>query len=143
VAGNFNGDTRWSEEEKVTSAVAGWLAPWQLLRRATESRKGSWRHSRNTRVRGTRPEGSGSPGSLSAPAAKQGGSTAVSHQSYPQGMAFTWRPYRVFGDVNHNGGGANHGEDRSSAVSPSRCRSNPFGTLYYRDAKSVCLTAKI
>jgi hypothetical protein len=31
-------------------------------------------------------------------------------------MAFTWRPYRVIGDVNHNGGGANHGEDRSSAV---------------------------
>jgi hypothetical protein len=116
VAGNFNGDARRSEEEKVTGAVAGWLAPWQLLRRATESRKGSWRHGRNTRVRGTRPEGGGSPASLSALAAKQGGSTAVSHRSYPQGMAFTWRPYRVIGDVNHNGGGANHGEDRSSAV---------------------------
>jgi hypothetical protein len=38
---NFNGDARRSEEEKVTGAVAGWLAPWQLLRRATESRKGS------------------------------------------------------------------------------------------------------
>jgi hypothetical protein len=31
-------------------------------------------------------------------------------------MAFTWRPYRVIVDVNHNGDGANRGEDRSSAV---------------------------
>jgi hypothetical protein len=97
----FQWDARRSEEEKVTGAVAGWLALWQLLRRATKSRKGSRRHGRNTRVRGTRPEGGGSPASLSAPAAKQGGSTTVSHRSYPQGMAFTWRPYRVIGDVNH------------------------------------------
>jgi hypothetical protein len=45
----FQWDARRSEEEKVIGAVAGWLAPWQLLRRATESRKGSRRHGRNTR----------------------------------------------------------------------------------------------
>jgi hypothetical protein len=41
-------------------------------------------------------------------------------------MAFTWRPYRVIGDVNHNGGGANRGEDRSSAVRALRWQSDPF-----------------
>jgi hypothetical protein len=40
----------------------------------------------------------------------------VSHRSYPQGMAFTWQPYLVTGDVNRNGGGVNLNGDRSSAV---------------------------
>jgi hypothetical protein len=41
-------------------------------------------------------------------------------------MAFTWRPYRVIGDVNHNGGGANRGEDQLSAVRALRWQSDPF-----------------
>jgi hypothetical protein len=83
VAGNWDDDARRSEGQGVTGAAAGCLAPWQLLWRATESHKGSRRHGGNTRVRGTRPEDGGSSASLSAQAAKQGGTT-VSHRSHPQ-----------------------------------------------------------
>ena len=31
---------------------------------------------------------------------KTEGTTTVSHRSYPQGVAFTWQPYRVIGDTN-------------------------------------------
>jgi hypothetical protein len=31
---------------------------------------------------------------------KAGGAATVSHRSYPQEVAFTWRPYRVIGDAN-------------------------------------------
>ena len=41
-----------------------------------------------------------SPVKLSALAAKQKRKTTVSHRSYPQGVAFTWQPYRVIGDTN-------------------------------------------
>jgi hypothetical protein len=37
----------------------------------------------------------------------------------------------------------NRGEDRSSAVRPSRCRSDPFGTLYHRELPSEHLTANL
>jgi hypothetical protein len=69
---------------RVLAQRAAWcLMPWQLLRRAMGSRKGSRWHSEHTRVRGTRPEDGGSPASLSAPAAKQGGYDGESPE---------WRP---------------------------------------------------
>jgi hypothetical protein len=64
-----------------------------------------------------------------------------------------YRPEFIPGDVHRcypltpstcwTGGGTNRGGNRSSAVSLPRCRSDPFGTLYHRDANSVCLTTKI
>jgi hypothetical protein len=108
---NFNGDARRSEEEKVTGAVAGWLAPWQLLWRATESRKGSRRHSRNTRVRGTRARGGGSPASVSALAAEQGGTTGVIgvESSSPAAKIFHLRRYPSTLGTNRDVGSTNHG----------------------------------
>ena len=77
------------------------LPSWRPHRRRLDGHRESRRRGGKAEPRGTRPRGGGSPASLSAPAAKQGGSTTVSHRSYPQGMAFTWRPYRVISDVNH------------------------------------------
>jgi hypothetical protein len=39
-------------------------------------------------------------GELICSSRKAEGAATVSHRSYPQGVAFTWRPYRVIGDSN-------------------------------------------
>jgi hypothetical protein len=39
-------------------------------------------------------------GELIRSSRKAEGAATVSHWSYPQGVAFTWRPYRVIGDAN-------------------------------------------
>ena len=39
-------------------------------------------------------------GELIRTSRKEEGAAMVSHRSYPQGVAFTWRPYQVIGDAN-------------------------------------------
>jgi hypothetical protein len=117
-----------------------WHLPRQSLRRATQRHKGSRRCGGGAQVRDTRPEDGCSPASLSAQAARQRGSTVGGHRSGVQRMAFTGRPYLVTGDVNHNGGGANHGEDQSSVVRVPRGRSNLILVLYHGELHSDNLT---
>jgi hypothetical protein len=56
------------------------LSSWRPQRRRLDGHRESRRRSGKAEPRGTRPRGSGSPASQSAPAAKQKG-TAVSHRS--------------------------------------------------------------
>jgi hypothetical protein len=137
--------TRGSRRRKKSTGAAAWCpAPWQLLRRATKSRKGSRWHGGNTRVRGTRPEDGGSPASLSAQVAKQGGTT-VSHRSgvlRTGWWSFTPRCYPATPGTNPVASDMNRGE--GSVVGGgglSRWRSNLYQALYHGMLHSVNLIA--
>jgi hypothetical protein len=67
--------------------VNPWHLPWQSLRRAMESRKGSRRCGGGTQARGTRPEDGGHRRAY-LPKPQSTGGTAVSHQSYPQAKSY-------------------------------------------------------
>jgi hypothetical protein len=95
---------------RALARVIPWHLPWQSLRRATKRHEGSRWYSAGAQVCGIRPEDGGSPASLSAQAAKQRGSTTVSHRSGVQRTG--WRPKRYpqskcmnphAGDTNHGG----------------------------------------
>jgi hypothetical protein len=87
-------------EEEEGSAVNSWLSPWQAHRRRFDGSSGSRRHGERVEPRGTRPRGGGRRRAYRLQPQSRKAIT-VSHRSYPQGVAFTWRSYRVIGDVNH------------------------------------------
>jgi hypothetical protein len=67
----------------------------------------------------------------------------VSHRSYPQGVAFTWRPYRVIGDANSTAvawitARVVGGEDLSAAADLIHNR-----VLYHGECSSDSLTEQL
>jgi hypothetical protein len=100
VTVNLGVDVRRSEARKkalahVSSWPTAWQAPWRWWDGPRESR----RHGRKARPRGARPGGGGRRwASRQQPQSRK--IVMVSHRSYPQGVTFTWRSYRVIGDAN-------------------------------------------
>jgi hypothetical protein len=74
---------------------------------------------------------------------KAEGAAMVSHRSYPKGVAFTWRPYRVIGDTNPTAVAwitvrVVGGEDFSAAADPIRSVTVPW-RLTHSDSLSVLI----
>jgi hypothetical protein len=99
------------------------LPSWRPHRRRLDGHRESQRRGGKAEPRGTRPRGGGSPASLSAPAAKQGEYGGESPELSP-GHGFYLAALSGHRRRESHDGGANHGEDRSSAMKRLRWRSD-------------------
>jgi hypothetical protein len=96
------GETRGGRRrENLLARVNSCPMPWQSLRRATESCKGSRRHGGGTQVRGTRPEDGGHRRAyLLKPQSTRGGVRRWVTRVILRRRAFSWQAYQVTGGVN-------------------------------------------
>ena len=145
MAGNFNGTRGGRKGRELLARMNSCLSSWRPHRRRLDGHRESRRRGGKAEPRGTRPRGGGSPASLSAPAAKQGG-TAVSHRS---GVQHTGGedllPRGAIHPLRHESRCRWHELRRreSSAVRAPRWQSNLVQALYHGRAPSDSLTDKL